>query len=578
MSFALRLELFFSLLNLCVGVDLRLSQQQLDRFLSMFNSSNEGLWIMDETGKTSFYNRTFYDQFELPASDATFDDWVALVHPDDRLMFTDKVDRHIEQHNHGVHIKNEYRVRKKDGSFCWIEANGVTDYDGENYMAGSHKDISHQRKILSAVKRLAFFDKVTGLPNTEQFNIDYASLDDNENKTLVFIHLASIKSHFSLYGAEVVERLIKKFIRCFSVFNKYPAKPYRTATDIFLVLLPVSVTESELKTMFASFLERCRNITGDERQSYGVDVFLGAVQFTGLDKSAGEMVQWASKTCEYAMHHESSKWAICNLQLQKKIERFFYIESQLQQAIEAQEISIYLQPIFDVRKKTLNTFEALARWEISELGPIYPDEFIPAAERKGLISLLGEYVFKQACTFIRAYNEKWQTNVRVNVNVSGLQLFDGHFPERIINILETLEIPPQWIVLELTESVLLDHKHHAIEQLKKLKDYGFKLSMDDFGTGYSSIMGFFQLPFKQIKLDKELADEAMRTKEVFSYMDFVTQLCIDNGVEVIVEGIEDREMLEKFDAIGVNFFQGFFLSRPLRTDDAFSMNQCTLDD
>lgn len=529
---------------------------------------------MDEVGNSFFYNDTFYGQFDLPQN-PKFDDWVELVHPDDLSLFTDKYDDHVDQKLHGERIQSEYRVQKKDGSYCWIEAVGVMNHDGTDYMVGSHKDVTHEKNMLTRLHNLAFYDHLTGLPNGEKFQIDFSDPDNDKLRTLIVINAESLQSQFNLYGADFTEKIVQYIVKSFSIFKCYSAQCYRASLDIFLVHIPILVTEDELAFMFEELLERCKvAVQVESRLSGMINLFFGAVQYTKESHSTAEdVMRWASKTCEYAMHHNQSKWAICNAQLQSNIERFFYIESQLQKAIESNEISIHLQPIFDAKNKTLSTFEALARWEKSEIGPIYPDEFIPTAERKGLISVLGTSVLRQACQFISSYNKKWNSDICVNVNVSVLQLFDVQFPDKVIAIVEELDVKPEWIVLELTESVMLDTKHYAIDQLQKLKEYGFKLSMDDFGTGYTSIMGFFRLPFKQIKLDRELAEEAMNTKEAHSYMEFVTCLCVKNSVEVTVEGIENKVMLELFTDMGVTFLQGYLLSRPLRVEDALNFNQ-----
>ena len=565
----------FSALVFCyVGIDLVSPSQQLDRFMSMFDSSStEGLWLMDEAGRSFFYNDTFYGQFDLPKN-PEFKDWINLVHSDDRAIFTDKYDEHLDKKQHGERVQSEYRVLKKDGSYCWIEAIGIMNHDGVDYMVGSHKDVTHEKNMLSRLHNLAFYDHITGLPNGEKFQIDFADPNNEILQTLVVINAESLRSQFNLYGSEFLEKVVQHIVRGFAIFKPYNATCYRTSLDMFLVHIPVFVTEDELEEMFKELLETCESASQvDTRLSGMINLFFGAIQYTKeTHSSAEEVVQWASKTCEYAMHHNQEKWAICNASLQSRIERFFYIESQLQKKIESDEITIHLQPIFNAKTKQLSSFEALARWEESEIGSIYPDEFIPTTERKGLISVLGLSVLRQACQFIKAYNQKWQSNVRVNVNVSVLQLFDTTFPDKVIQVVEGLNIKPEWIVLELTESVLLDTNHYAIEQLQRLKEYGFKLAMDDFGTGYTSIMGFFRLPFRQIKLDRELAQEVLNAKKVHAYMEFVIQHCTQNGIEVTVEGIEDERMLDLFTTMGVTFLQGYYFSRPLKIEKVLNFH------
>lgn len=214
----------------------------------------------------------------------------------------------------------------------------------------------------------------------------------------------------------------------------------------------------------------------------------------------------------------------------------------------------------------------MARWDKGLTGEIYPDEFIPVAERKGIIEELGEAVLNQACAFICAYNRRWGSNVGVNVNVSVLQLLDGNFPKRAAEIALKNGVNASNIMLELTESVLLEDKHQAMSQLRQLKALGFQLAMDDFGSGHSSLTGFFRLPFKQLKIDREFALEATRAEEPFSYLKFLNDMNRGRGVAVTVEGIETVDMLEALSTVNISSFQGYLFARPMHESDALSVD------
>lgn len=537
----------------------------------MFDSAVEGLWIMDEDANVSFYNHTFYQQFELNLDNTHLDDWLALIHPLDKKEFTNQVDTHVEANLAHQRVMTQYRVRKKDGTFCWIEATGVMKQDESgSYMVGNHRDISEQKLLESYIRQLAYYDKASGLPNSDKLKQDI--LEATCNSILVHIHLDKIKSYINQYGEELIREMIERVISCMNAFQSHHCEFYRNSLDTFSVLIYSAISEQKLAEMCQQFVTDFRNMSRADGKLFAGDVYVGAYPCTDNTKPAEEVISWAAQTCEYAQRHEPAHWAICNPGVQKKVERFFFIESRIKGAIENGEISIRLQPIVCAKTYRPTSFEALARWELGDKGEIYPGEFIPVAERKGFIDPLGETVLKQACTFIKEYNSKWDSDTSVNVNVSVLQLLDGNFPKRAAEIALNCGVSASNIMLELTESVLLEDKHQAMSQIRQLNAFGFHLAMDDFGSGHSSLTGFFRLPFKQLKIDREFALEATKAEEPFSYLKFLNDMNQHRGVAVTVEGIESKEMLSIFDSANVSSYQGFLFARPMKAFDALMLD------
>ncbi|NOI66706.1 EAL domain-containing protein [Vibrio sp. 99-8-1] len=548
-----------------------ISQSSFAHFISMIDSANEGLWVKDTAGKVVFYNQSFYKQFAFSTHEAQLSDWVKLVHPLDKDKLTLITDINSDERVVDERIVNQYRVLKEDGSFCWIEATGVIKKEGgASYIVGNHRDVTQQKKMESYVNKLSYYDSASGLPNHQKLLQDIDALECNS--TLIHIHLDRVKSYVNRYGESIVEEIIDRLLQCFSLFDHYQSTAYRNNSDSFSILITSLVSEQDLAQSCQSFISLFHSLSNQTSQLYVGKVYIGAYQHLSKNKTAKEVYNWASKTCEYAFRNEPARWAICNSTNKEKVEHFFYIESQLKKAIDQQEISIRLQPIVCAKSNQLLSFEALARWEKSEMGAIYPDEFIPVAERQGLISHLGESVLEQACRYIKEYNHKWNSQVRINVNVSALQLLDGVFPRKAKQIVQQTGVDPKMVVLELTESVLIDNQHQIKPQMEQLKAIGFSLAMDDFGAGYSSLTSFFKLPFDQVKIDKELANEVMRANEPLHYMKFITKICADKNVSITVEGIETVSMLESFNQMDITTLQGYLMSSPLLMEDAFELS------
>lgn len=250
------------------------------------------------------------------------------------------------------------------------------------------------------------------------------------------------------------------------------------------------------------------------------------------------------------------------------MDRYFFIEQGLKNALEEKTLSVKFQPIVRASDLQVVSFESLVRWRSKEFGEIYPDEFIPVAENKGLIVELGYQVFEKACKFIKSYRERYQNQVRVNVNVSVLQLLNSEFPSKIKAMADKAGVEPKAIVLELTETFILDNNQAAIAPLNTLSELGFALSLDDFGAGYSSLNCFFDLPMTQIKIDKLMAWKTLTNRSSREYLKFLISMCFEQNIEVVIEGIEDAKMRDFFAEMGVDYLQGFWFSKPLSVASA----------
>ncbi|WP_157607899.1 EAL domain-containing protein, partial [Vibrio sp. 16] len=246
-----------------------------------------------------------------------------------------------------------------------------------------------------------------------------------------------------------------------------------------------------------------------------------------------------------------------------RVDRHFYIERELGNAIKQGLLSIKFQPIICTKLNAIASFEALVRWKCKDMGEIFPDEFISVAEKKGLIVDLGYLVLSKACHFIQQYQATHNNSVRVNVNVSVLQLLNHSFPERVKKVADEYLIDPKHIVLELTETMILDGNKNAADQLNKLSALGFQLSLDDFGAGYSSLNSFFDFPLQQIKIDKSIAWRSFTNPATFEYLSFVIKLCQAYDVDIVIEGIENAQMAQAFTDLGASYLQGYWFSKPL---------------
>ena len=254
-------------------------------------------------------------------------------------------------------------------------------------------------------------------------------------------------------------------------------------------------------------------------------------------------------------------------EVKNSIDRYFAVIDALADAIENDEINIALQPIVDANTNKITSFEALARWTHSQLGVVRPDEFISIAEQQGHIASLGFAVLRQSCQFLVNYDLQHADRPLINVNVSVTQLLDGQFVNQVETIVRRIGLKPERIVFEITESHLLDFEQHSVEQLHALHSRGFHLSLDDFGSGFSSLTSLFRLPLLQIKIDKDLVWESLSSNTCRDLILYLVQHSRSNGIQLLAEGVETKEMQDAICNMGVSLLQGFGLYRPATANE-----------
>jgi EAL domain-containing protein (putative c-di-GMP-specific phosphodiesterase class I) len=247
------------------------------------------------------------------------------------------------------------------------------------------------------------------------------------------------------------------------------------------------------------------------------------------------------------------------------------LEKELRRALQEGGLSLNYQPQMDIETGKIVCFEALSRWNHPELGTIRPDEFIPIAEDAGLIVQLGKNVLETACIQLKKWHEQGFGDLRIAVNVSPKQFLLSDVAFDVTNILDKIDLPAQYVELELTESLIVDDPEKIIGMLNKLKNLGVKLSVDDFGTGYSSLSYLSRFPLDVLKIDKSFINQICTDEKGLAITQAIIAIAHTLKLDVIAEGVEDEKQLEILQKLNCRYVQGYFFSRPLTEDNALLM-------
>jgi EAL domain-containing protein (putative c-di-GMP-specific phosphodiesterase class I) len=243
------------------------------------------------------------------------------------------------------------------------------------------------------------------------------------------------------------------------------------------------------------------------------------------------------------------------------------LEGELRRAIEAQAFELHYQPKMDLRSGCIVGLEALLRWPHRERGWISPEKFIPLAEETGMIGAIGDWVIREACRQMKAWENGPLMNLRIAVNVSVQQFSKGNFVDTVLRTLWQMGVRPQQLELEITESFLMRDVATTRDALRRLGEAGLSLSIDDFGTGYSSLGYLRQFPVDALKIDRSFVNDLPMNSDAVAICAAILAMARELKLIVIAEGVETDAQLEFLRAHGCDQVQGYLISKPVRAHE-----------
>jgi EAL domain-containing protein (putative c-di-GMP-specific phosphodiesterase class I) len=278
------------------------------------------------------------------------------------------------------------------------------------------------------------------------------------------------------------------------------------------------------------------------------------------------------RNADMAMYTAKSRGKGRSEQFEKRMHREaldrLELEADLRRAIERGDLLLLYQPIVSLETAAITGMEALVRWVHPERGLLYPAQFVPLAEETGLIAPLGEWVLREACRQAKEWDVRWRPAVPlvVSVNVSGHQVQNVRIVEAVRDAVARVELRPGCLVLEITESVLMQHTETMLERLTQLKAVGIQLAIDDFGTGYSSLSYLQRFPIDILKIAKPFVDDVGRPGGHPVLARAIIALGETLALRTIAEGIELREQWQGLRGLGCELGQGYYFARPLTAE------------
>jgi diguanylate cyclase (GGDEF)-like protein len=341
----------------------------------------------------------------------------------------------------------------------------------------------------------------------------------------------------------------------------------RVGGDEFIIVLTSLNSVAELGSIAARIVESVSNEFMVKGRSLGVTCSLGISVFPEHGQDGETLIKNADSAMYCAKEKGSNTLCFFTDEMNTRVMERLTLENSLRSAIDREQLFLLYQPQVNIATGEVTGLEALVRWQHPALGLVMPDKFIKVAENSGLITPIGEWVLKTACSQIMKWRVEGLPVVPVAVNVSAVQFRQEGFSELIKRVLHETGLDPQYLELELTESLLLSNADVMFGVLKNLKDAGLKLVIDDFGTGYSSLSYLRQFPVTKLKIDRSFIRDVAVNPDDAAITIAIINMAKGLSLKVIAEGVEDEAQLSFLREHECDEFQGYYFSRPLSAQD-----------
>jgi len=555
------------------------------KYRSIFENALEGISQTSVEGRFLIANPMLakiygYDSPEDLIANLTDITHQLYVNPQCRLEL---IERFIQRED----VKQfESEVYRKDGSIIWTSENAHAVYDIAGnilYFEGTVEDITASKQAKAEIEHLAFHDSLTDLPNrvlfrdrlstalanaSEQLQIfleqdSQVEINTSPLLAVMFLDLDRFKLVNDTMGHAAGDRLLIEVANRLSECMFESTFLARMGGDEFMIFVSEVQSVESIQQFAQLILQSFENPFFVQELALYIGTSIGI----SLYPSDGTDEQTLMKNADTAMFRAKERgrnhYQLYNHAFGAKVREYVAIENAIRQALDRSEFQVFYQPQINLLTGEIDCMEALARWLHPELGWVPPNQFIPAAEEHGLIVRLGEWVLRTACTQNRAWQKQGLPPIRMAVNFSAKQFQVVDLCDRIMQVLLETDLDPQYLEIEITESLVMQDQGTTIKMLRQLQSLGIRISIDDFGTGYSSLSYLRLLPVSKLKIDASFIRETPQNSDDSAITSAIITMAHSLNLKAIAEGVERKEQLEFLRSHNCDAVQGYLFSRPV---------------
>lgn len=494
-----------------------------------------------------------------------------MVYEDDRKKFVDKIERILGKQEKNYEI--EYRIGEGK---TWISHSGTNRYDKDGVLVEKFcffHDITSDKEKQIELEYMAYFDADTGVYNRNYFikRLDkeiLKAINGGFNRIQVmYIDIDNYNFINDTVGYEKSDELLIMFAKLLLEYSSPTVKIGRFSNDEFAIALYDASGEDEIieiyndlkmKLMSPFKIKECSDIY--------VTISAGIATYPVGGLNANDLIKCADIAMYNVKKNGKNSVSVFEESMLRKFLKNVKFEKKLKAAVEKLDFVLYYQPQYYTDKNELRGVEALIRWKVSEDELINPGDFIPMAEKNGCIVDIGQWVIRQALDDFVDWKMNYGYNGMMSINISAIQLKENNFSDILIEYVNSKNVLPSDIEIEITESVFIENFDKTIDVLSRLRKRGFKISLDDFGTGYSSLSYLKDIPIDTLKIDKAFVDTMLTDPSTGIITDAVIKMVKKLGLETVAEGVETKEQYEYLKKMNCDNIQGFYLGKPMSAD------------
>ncbi|MBM7557418.1 EAL domain-containing protein [Halanaerobacter jeridensis] len=440
------------------------------------------------------------------------------------------------------------------------------------------QDITGLKQANKHIEQLVNYDLLSGLPNRNLFidrleRLIIKAKEADELIAVLFADIDDFKKINDTFGHQAGDKLLtdtaNKLEECITESDTLA----RLSGDQFGILINGMNDITRLNQILEDIMDEFKEpftVYPDPFCDQGKEVFVSVSMGVSLYPQDSTEVEQLIKNAEVAMHKVKqagkNNYRFFSQEMNESFLQELELEAKLRRALDRKEFILYYQPQIDIQENTVDGVEALIRWDNDELGLVSPGQFIPLAERTGLILEIGNWVLQRACCETKFMQEKTGMDLEIAVNLSPRQFKDKELIDKVDNALDQSGLAPHYLTLEITESIIMEDIDQSIETLMQLKERGINISVDDFGTGYSSLNYLSTYPLDELKIDRSFIMDIPADEEKVSISKAVINLAHALNLTVTAEGVEEYEQIKFLKENECERLQGYYYSKPVPRD------------
>lgn len=467
----------------------------------------------------------------------------------------------------------EVAHQKRDGEIAWLSCNAMASIDDRRIRRIwlMIRDITDSKNHIQHLEHQARHDKLTSLANRSALHEYLDEKIDQANQfgfkmALMLIDLNRFKEVNDALGHHYGDVLLKKIEpRIRQLIAEKRGFLARLGGDEFAIVLPSIQSESEVTSLAHEVSQKVREPFDLGKLNVEIGCSIG-ISFYPADGHETSTLIRCADVAMYQAKKETSGILFYRSEMDENSPRRLALMVDMNKGLKGDEFFLVFQPKLDLSTNEINSAEALIRWQHPELELIAPSEFIPLAEMSDVIITMTHWVIDQALQQIKRWQEQG-IEIKVSVNVSTKNLLDEDLTEFIKGRLDEYKVPAHLLEIEITESALMVDPERALNTLNKISEMGVSISVDDFGTGYSSFIYLRQLPINTLKIDIMFVRNMCGNQQDEIIVNSIINLAHNLSLNVVAEGAESFITVERLKAMGCNFVQGYFVSKPVPADE-----------